>query len=230
MNLSDLLGGLIVSCQAPDDSPLRRSDMMALMAEAAIAGGATGIRAQGVEDIRAIAAITDLPIIGLKKAPPLTPERVYITPGFEDAAALVAAGAGVVALDGTPRQRPGGEDLRTIIARIHDELGVLVMADIDSVASAEYAVACGADVVGTTLAGYTTDTLHTAADSINLGLVAEVAAAVAVPVIAEGRIWTPDDAIAALAAGAAGLVVGTAITNPLSITRRFHAALRSAST
>ncbi len=221
MNVSDLLGGLIVSCQAPDGSPLRRTDMMVLMAEAAIAGGATGIRAQGVDDIRAIAAITDLPIIGLKKAPPLTPDRVYITPTFADAAAIFHAGSGTIALDGTARPRPGGEDLKTIIARIHDELGALVMADIDSAASAKYAAACGADAVGTTLVGYTNETLHTASDSINLRVVAEIVAAVDIPVIAEGRIWTPGDAAAALAAGASGVVVGTAITNPVSITRRF---------
>jgi N-acylglucosamine-6-phosphate 2-epimerase len=228
MNVSGLLGGLIVSCQAPDDSPLRRTDMMVLMARAAIAGGATGIRAQGVDDIRAIAAVTDLPIIGLKKAPPLTPDRVYITPRFADAAAVFHAGAGIIALDGTARARPGGETLRTIIARIHDELGALVMADIDSAASAEYAAACGADVVGTTMVGYTNETLHEASDSINLRVVAEVAAAVDVPVIAEGRIWTPDDARAARTAGASGIVVGTAITNPVSITRRFCTALQRA--
>jgi N-acylglucosamine-6-phosphate 2-epimerase len=72
------------------------------MALAAGQGGARGIRAQGVEDVRAIAAAVDRPIIGLKKAPPLVPDRVYITPTLEHAAELIAAGADVVALDATP--------------------------------------------------------------------------------------------------------------------------------
>lgn len=227
MNLSDLSGGLIVSCQAPDDSPLRSPDIMAAMALAAVKGGARGIRAQGVEDVRAIAAVTDLPIIGLKKAPPLVPDRVYITPTLAQAEELVAAGAHVIALDATPRPRDGGEDLATIIRGIHS-LGALVMADIDGVASAVYAQDCGADVVGTTLVGYTTESAGDATDAINLNVLRQVVAAVKVPVIAEGRIWTPEDAVAAYAAGAFGVVVGTAITNPLTLTRRFTQAIFAA--
>lgn len=220
MQLSDLADGIIVSCQAPDESPLRNTDMMVAMALAAEQGGARGIRAQGVEDVRAIAAAVSLPIIGLKKAPPLVPERVYITPSLAQAAELIEAGAHVVALDATPRARDSNEDLATIIKGIH-ALGALVMADIDSVASAVYAQDCGADVVGTTLVGYTTESAADATDAINLSVLRAVVDAVTVPVIAEGRIWTADDAAAAYAAGASGVVVGTAITNPLALTKRF---------
>lgn len=224
MTLSDLTGGLIVSCQAPDDSPLRRVEIMVAMAQAAEQGGARGIRAQGVDDIRAIAAVTRLPIIGLKKAPPLTPDRVYITPGEADAVALVEAGSQIVAIDGTPRARDGGADFRSIVAKVH-ALGALVMADIDGAESARFAQDCGADIIGTTLVGYTSRTVGSATDAIDIATLREVVAAVSVPVLAEGRIWSPGDALAAMAAGAAGVVVGTAITNPLSLTRRFSAAL-----
>ena len=47
------------------------------------------------------------------------------------------------------------------------------------------------------------------------------------PIVAEGRIHTPAQASAALAAGAHCVVVGTAITHPQSITGWFAAALTS---
>ncbi|ODT75686.1 MAG: hypothetical protein ABS76_33630 [Pelagibacterium sp. SCN 64-44] len=224
MTLSDLMGGLIVSCQAPDESPLRRVEMMVAMAQAAFHGGARGIRAQGVADIRAIAAAVDLPIIGLKKAPPLTPDRVFITPRIADAVELVEAGAKIVALDATPRPRDGNDDVRAIVRAVH-EMGAFVMADVDSVASAIFAQDSGADIIGTTLVGYTDDTIKDARDAIDISVLSQIVGAVSAPVLAEGRIWTPDDALAAFDVGAAGVVVGTAITNPLSLTRRFSAAI-----
>ncbi len=219
--LDRILGGLIVSCQAPDDSPLRDSSIMAAMAIAAEHGGALGIRAQGEDDIAAIDRATDLPIIGLMKRPPLRHERVYITPGFADAVLLAVAGSDIIALDGTNRPRDGGMHLSELIERIHSELNLAVMADIDSPASAVFAEQCGADLIGTTLVGYTVPKESGQADTIDLASVATIAAATRLPILAEGRIWSREDAIAAMNAGACGVVVGSSITNPVLSTRRF---------
>lgn len=220
MDVDRLWGAVIVSCQAEPGSPLRGPAFMAAMAQAAELGGARGIRAEGVDDIAAIRAVTDLPLIGIRKASRDT-SAVYITPGFDDAKDLVAAGADVIATDGTPRSRPHGERLTDLIRRVH-ELGVTVMADVDSLESARYAAAAGADLVATTLSGYTRDDLPPKGPDVQL--VRELVAAQRVPVVAEGRFWTPDQVSAAFDAGAYAVVVGTAITSPLHITRRFVAA------
>ncbi|QZY53092.1 N-acetylmannosamine-6-phosphate 2-epimerase [Leucobacter tenebrionis] len=222
-SITALLGRLVVSCQAHDGNPLRGPDSMARMAQAAIIGGAGGIRAEGVADVRAIRAAVDAPIIGLIKTEQRDRDSVFITPGWDEASAVRAAGADVIALDGTPRPRPDGVPLGSLIRRIHDELGCPVMADIDSHASAEYAIEQGCDLVGTTLAGYTA--ARPATEGPDLELVAEIATFASVPVVAEGRFWTREDAIAAIEAGASAVVVGTAITNPMLTTARFARAV-----
>ncbi len=207
---------LIVSCQAQPDSPFHGPAGMTLMARAAALGGAAGIRANGPADIAAITAAVDLPVIGIWKTG--RPDGVYITPTFESAAAVVVAGATVVALDATDRQRPDGVTAGTLIARIREELGVLVMADVDSLAAGVAAADAGADLIATTLSGYTPQTA-TAATGPDLDLVAKLAARVTRPIVAEGRYATPDDVARAIAAGATAVVVGTAVTNPTAITR-----------
>lgn len=59
----------------------------------------------------------------------------------------------------------------------------------------------------------------------DLDLVASLSAAISVPVVAEGRVNTPEEAAEALALGAHSVVVGTAITAPTALTARFAAAL-----
>lgn len=215
-------GGLIVSCQAPADSPLHGPTFMTAMAVAAQRGGAVAIRADGTADIAAIKAATGLPVIGLRKVH-RPPSPVYITGRYADAAAVVRAGADIVALDGTPRPRPGEERLPDLIARIHAELGVPVMADVDTVEAGAAAGAAGADLLATTLSGYTTS--RPTSDGPDLVLVRRLAGLRRLPVIAEGRIWTADAAAAARHAGAHAVVVGTAITNPVETTRRFVGAI-----
>lgn len=210
-------GRLIVSCQAREDNPLHGPQFMRAMALAAAEGGAAGIRAEGVADIAAIRAALDLPIIGLLKRWDAAFE-VYITPGFADAAAIVAAGADVVAIDATPRSRDG-EPVGELIRRIKGELGVPVMADIATLAEGIAAVAAGADYVGSTLAGYTAETAGLV--GADLELVSALVAACGVPVIAEGRYDRPELVAQAFARGAHAVVVGTAITNPREITRGF---------
>lgn len=211
---------LIVSVQADADSPLSDTEALVFLARAVQRGGAFGVRVDSPETISAVRAAIELPILGINKVGDRS--GVFITPTFETARAAAAAGADIVALDGTDRPRPGGEQLSDIIARIHDELGVAVMADIDSVASGEFAAAAGADYLGTTLAGYTGGTIPSGPD---LELVAELASRTDRPVIAEGRLHTPENVRSALDAGAWAVVVGQAITSPEAIIRRFRAVL-----
>ncbi len=220
--LKRVRGGLIVSCQALEDEPLHGSAIMARMALAAQQGGAVGIRANGPDDIRAIRHAVPLPIIGLYKD---GREGVYITPTFAHARAVAQAGADVIAIDATARPRPGGETLADLIHRIHSELNRPIMADVSTLEEAQAAADCGADLVGPTLAGYTP---YSPPADDPISLLRAIVQAPPVPVIAEGRIHTPEQARAALAAGALAVVVGSAITRPQWITARFAEAVASA--
>jgi N-acylglucosamine-6-phosphate 2-epimerase len=206
---------IVVSCQAGAGNPLHGPDTMALMARAAVAGGAAAIRANGMGDVAAIRAAVDVPILGIDKVG--DPGGVFITPSVEAAERVVAAGADVVGVDGTLRPRPDGRRLREHVAEIHMRLGVELMADVDSFEAGVAARDAGADIVATTLSGYTGGPVP---DGPDVELVARLAAALDCPVVAEGRYWSPDDVRAAFAAGAHAVVVGTAITNPMAITRR----------
>lgn len=218
-------GGLVVSCQAYPGEPMRTPDTMSRVAQAAAIGGAVAIRAQGLEDIAAIRAAVDLPLIGLWKD---GDDDIFITPTLEHALAVARAGAHVVALDGTDRPRPDGLTLAETIAAVHERTDALVMADCSTFDEGVAAAAAGADLVGTTLAGYTAYT--TKGDGPALELVGELAAALDVPVIAEGRIHSPAQAAAAIDAGAHAVVVGTAITHPTTITGWFAAAVAARAT
>ncbi len=214
-------GGLIVSCQALPNEPLHGAEIMARMALAAWLGGAVGIRANGADDIRAIRAAVPLPIIGIYKD---GEEGVYITPTFRHAQVVAEAGADVVALDATQRPRPDGSSLPDIIRAIHAQLGKLVMADISTLDEALAAEAAGADLVASTLSGYTSYSRKL--DGPDFELVRSMAERLHTPIIAEGRIVAPEDACEAIACGATGVVVGGAITRPQQITARFVERLR----
>ncbi|MFC4171774.1 N-acetylmannosamine-6-phosphate 2-epimerase [Microvirga sp. GCM10011540] len=212
-------GALVVSCQARADNPLHGPVHMAAMARAAEAGGARAIRANGPDDVAAIRAVTRLPIIGISK---VWDDRypVYITPDFENAAAVARAGADVIGIDATPRPR-NGESVERLIARIRGELGREVFADIATLEEGRAAHAYGATYVATTLSGYTDETIERRAAGPDLDLLSALVGAVPVPVIAEGRFDTPDLVTAAFERGAHAVVVGTAITNPREITKKF---------
>ncbi|MFG1624438.1 N-acetylmannosamine-6-phosphate 2-epimerase [Kribbella sp. NPDC049227] len=213
-------GTLVVSCQAGPGNPFYSPEAMALMARAAEAGGAGAIRANGALDVAAIRAVTDLPIIGLNKLG--DPAGVFITPRYDSAVGVARAGADLIALDGTMRPRPDGQRLDQQIARIHEELGVPVLADVDSVDAGLAARAAGADLVATTLSGYTNGTSPTGPD---VELVRQLAAKLDCPIVAEGRIRTPEHVRAVCDAGAYAVVVGHAITNPMDITARLVEAI-----
>lgn len=216
-------GGLIVSCQARPDNPLHGPAFMAAMARAAAQGGAVGLRMDGPEDIQAARAAVNLPIIGIYKRP-YGDNPVVITPTFAEAKAVAEAGSAILAIDATSRRRPDGVPLPALIARIHDELRLLVMGDVGDLRDGVAAAEAGADLVATTLSGYL-DPAVPPPDEPDLDLVEALAPRVRVPVVAEGRIRSPAQARAALDRGAFAVVVGTAITNPREITRWYVQAL-----
>ncbi len=217
-------GTLVVSCQARADNPLHGPVHMSAMAQAAEAGGAKGIRANGEADVAAIRAVTALPIIGISK---VWDDRfpVYITPGFEQAALIAKAGADIIGLDATPRPRDG-EPVAQLIGRIRAELGKEVFADIATLEEGRAAHAAGATYVATTLAGYTEETASRKSEGPDLELLSALVAELPVPIVAEGRFDTPDLVVEAFKRGAHAVVVGTAITNPREITRGFVQAIR----
>ena len=223
--LAALRGGLIVSCQALPGEALFGSDIMARLAVAARGGGAVGIRANTPPDIAAIrAAVPDLPLIGLWKVVVSGFEDVYITPRVEDAVAVAQAGADIIALDATDRPHPEGKTAADLIRAVKNATGKRVMADVSTFEEGMAAEQAGADVISTTLSGYTPYSPQQ--DEPDLALIAALACRLRVPLIAEGRIATPEQARAALDAGAFAVVVGGAITRPQQITQRFAQALR----
>ena len=217
---------MIVSCQALPDEPLHGAQYMARMARAAYEGGAVGIRANGAQDIAAIRQEVPLPIIGLvKRQYPDSPS--YITPTLREVAEVVEAGADMVAIDATARVRPGGESYRELVARVRERWDTVIVADVSSPAEAVEAVAAGADLVATTLVGYTDELRTPFPYKPPLEEISAIIQAVKpVPVLAEGRIWDPADALRCLELGALAVVVGTAITRPQSITARFVEVLK----
>jgi len=212
--------GLIVSCQALEHEPLHGGDTMKKMAVAAAASGAVGIRTNGAHDIRRIKESVNIPVIGLIKRD-IPGSAIFITPTLQEVREIVDAGADVVALDLTDR-----EDRLTKVGELIDyahAAGVKVMADISTLEEGIAAQRLGADFVGTTLSGYTpySPQKHTP----DLELVRSLSARLQIPVIAEGRIWTPEEAAEALRAGADYVVVGSAITRPQLIVERYVSVL-----
>jgi len=204
-----LQGGLIVSCQAPVESPMHQPEVITAMAEAAINQGAVGVRLDTPAHVNAVRQKNSFPIIGLWKQQ-IPGFEVYITPQFHHAAAIAQAGADIIAIDATLRSRPNQETTATLIERIHTELGKLVMADVDTLEAAIAAMNAGADLVGTTLYGYTADTRHLKPPGFDL--LAELVKKLEVPIICEGGIASTQMAKQALDMGAYAVVVGTAIT------------------
>jgi N-acylglucosamine-6-phosphate 2-epimerase len=220
MTLLDMLrGGLIVSVQAWPGSALDDPHVIAAMARAAEESGAVAVRIEGTDDLRLVRARVALPVIGLIKReyPGFEP---YITPTLDEVSAVVAAGAEVVAFDATERRRPGGTLLGDLIAAIHAEAR-LALADCATAADAIAAAALGADIVATTLCGYTPETVGRALPALEL--VRELAA-LGRFTLCEGGVRAPAEVRAALDAGADAVCVGSAITNVDWLVREFAGA------
>lgn len=224
--LAPARGRLIVSCQALPGEALYLADggVMPLLAKAAVGAGAAAIRTSSATDIADVVSTVAVPVIGLIK-------RVhsgfdpFITSTLEEVHEVARAGAHVVAIDATDRPRADGRSLARLVQDIRDlHPGIEIMADISTLSEGEHAADLGVDTVSTTLNGYTKSTEIDPPP--NRDLVAALVSRIAVPVIAEGRIRTPEEARSMLDAGAFAVVVGGAITRPQDIATRFVEALR----
>lgn len=215
--LNKVRGGLIISCQALEDEPLCSPFIMGRMAKAAEQAGAVGIRAQGVEDIIEIKSATNLPVVGIIKRD-YNDSQIYITATKVEVDELLKTKCEMIALDSTNRVRPNGEKLEDLIKYIKNS-GVLVMGDISNYDEALKARDLGVDCVSTTLSGYTDYTKKL--DSPDFELIERLVKDLNVPVIAEGRINTPEDLKRVYDLGVYSAVVGSAITRPQLIAKRF---------
>jgi N-acylglucosamine-6-phosphate 2-epimerase len=221
-----LRGRLIVSCQASAADPMDDIDTLTRVAAAVLRGGAGGLRAEGVERIRAFRKMTEVPLIGLIKTYDANGD-VYITPNFASARAVSEAGADIIALDCTGRRLQEAEPWPELIGRIHEELGRPVCADIATIDDAVAAESAGADAVASTLYGYTSDTAESR--TVSWELIEALVVRMGIPVIVEGHITRPEEVRKALEMGANCVVVGSAITRPESITARFVQAIEGLS-
>lgn len=215
--LSRVKGKLIVSCQALSDEPLHSPFIMGRMALAAKEGGAIAIRAQGVDDIKEIKRVTELPIIGIIKRN-YDDSDIYITPTLKEVDELLESGCEMIALDATKRERPYGQNVKVLVDKIHEK-GVLAMADISTLEEGIEAEALGFDCISTTLSGYTPYSKQS--KNADFQLLRDLLKVVSIPVICEGRINTPEELREAFDIGAYSAVVGGAITRPQQITKRF---------
>jgi N-acylglucosamine-6-phosphate 2-epimerase len=221
--IEQIKGCLIVSCQAWVDTPFYGPRNMRAMAECALMAGAGGIRANGPEDIREIKKTVNLPMIGIYKLPDKRGEKI-ITPDYESAIALVEAGSDIIAIDATDAGRPDESELERLIHKIKTKLKVPVMADISNLEEAVRAERFGADLVATTMSGYTPYTMKT--EGPNLQLIETLKHTVTIPIVGEGRFSQPYEVKEALSKGAHCVVVGTSITAPWEIAARFVRAIQ----
>ncbi len=218
---SSVKGKLIVSCQAQPKEPLHSSFIMGRMAKAALEGGAAGIRSESVADIDEIKKVVDLPLIGLIKRD-YADSPIYITPTMREVEELLATKAEMLALDMTDRPRPHGEQAKDLIDAIHAG-GRLVLADISTYEEGMKAAELGVDAISTTMSGYTPYSPQL--EGPDFTLMKRLAKDAPVPVFAEGRINTPEELRQALGTGVYAAIVGSAITRPQLITKRFASAI-----
>ncbi len=226
--LEKLKNQIIISVQSAFSEPLYDENVMIAMIKSVMSGGAMALRLAGVRDIKnARENFPNTPIIGITK-PKVIPknfeELVYITPSCSDCEAVIQAGADIVAFDGTMRKRPGGNTLKEIIDCIH-KAGKFAMADISTFDEAKNAYNLGADIVSTTLSGYTVESIkanqNKNPEEPDYQLLSEIVTRIDCPVILEGRIWTPEQAAKAFDMGAFAVVIGSAVTRPHEIVKRF---------
>lgn len=222
-----LQGGLIVSCQALPHEPLYKVDggVMVLMAKAAIEAGAVGIRAQGVVDVKEIRSFTDLPLIGIIKKD-YNNYAQYITATMDEVDALMETGCDIIALDATDQKRGDGLTPYEFIKQIKEKYpSSVLMGDISTLDEGIKAAAAGIDCLGTTMSGYTSHSPQT--NEPDFDLIVNLKKHLSIPIIAEGRLNTPELARKALELGADCVTVGGAITRPQEITKRFVEAIKA---
>ena len=212
---------VIVSCQAMPNEPLYREECMMAMMRSVLNGGAGGLRVAGVRDVKNAKKMTDVPVIGLTKPdeiPANWKEIVYITPSLKHVGFLIKAGADIIAFDGTSRKHENCtvEEIIKLI-KINKRVS---MADISTVEEGLNCEKLGVNMISTTLAGYTQFS-PLKNDGPDFELLEELVKKVKIPVVLEGRIWTPQEVDKAFELGAHCVVIGSAITRPQLITKRF---------
>jgi len=212
---------IIVSSQAMPNEPFYDETSMLAMMESVVKGGASGLRVAGARDVKN-AKKFNLPVIGLTK-PDKLPENwksvVYITPGRKEVRELILADADIIAMDATMRKRPDGSLLEELFELVHSS-NKFVMADVSTLQEGINADKLGADIISTTLAGYT-DESDNAEEGPDFVLLENLVKSVNKPVFLEGRVWYPEDVKKAFELGAHSVVIGSAITRPHLITKRF---------
>lgn len=212
---------VIVSCQASHGEPFYQVEAMKAMIKSVINGGAGGLRVAGQNDVALAKQLTNLPIIGITKPDPLPKnwkDIVYITTDFKSAESI--KDADIIAIDGTSRKRPN-ENLSELINKIHENLNRPVMVDVSTLEEGVSSALLGADIISTTLSGYTTYTLEKDNGMPDFELLKQLIKVIKVPVILEGRIWSPDEVRKAFDLGAYAVVIGSAVTRPHLVTKRF---------
>ena len=221
MDVNVFKNQVVVSVQAMPDEPLYKEDCMKAMMQSVINGGAQTLRVAGVRDVK-IAKSLGVNVIGItkpEKLPDNWKEVVYITPTTVETQQLITAGADIIAFDGTSRQRPNNCKLEDIIKLIKDN-NKLAMADISTLEEGINCKNLGVDILSTTLSGYTKESLSNSTEP-DYELLKELVKATDMPVILEGRIWEPHEVTKAFELGAHTVVIGSAITGPQLITKRF---------
>lgn len=222
--INRLKNKVVVSVQAMPSEPLYLEKCMAAMMKSVVKGGAAGLRVAGARDVKNAKHLFDIPIIGLTK-PDVIPanwqEIVYITPTVKDVLELIEAGADIVAFDGTSRPRPNGDTLEGIIkyVKINNRVS---MADISTVEEGVNCAKLGANMLSTTLSGYTQFSQNRP-EGPDFELLEQLVKETDLPVVLEGRIWEPEEVDRAFELGAHCVVIGSAITRPQLITKRFVA-------
>ena len=226
MKIEELKKGLVVSCQATSEEPMRDSSIMGRFAYAAQMGGAVGVRVNGIADILACKQMVKIPVIGIVKH--VYPGYwSYITPTLRDVENVYMTGAEIIAIDATKLPKPEGKTTEELLTAVRKEFpDVLLMGDVSTQEEGLAAVELGCDLVSTTLAGYTEYTKNHEDNRIielqapDIQLVRELVEQVKIPVVAEGRYWDDTLAAEAFKAGAHNVVIGAGITRPQIITKK----------
>ncbi|MBR1754709.1 putative N-acetylmannosamine-6-phosphate 2-epimerase [bacterium] len=220
MDLSCLKNKVIVSVQAAYGEPLYDEACINGMLQTVVNGGAAGVRVAGFRDVKNAKKLLNVPVIGLTKPKALPQnwrEIVYITPTIDDVKVLIDADADIIAIDGTSRDHKF--DIGEAISLIHAN-NKLAMADI---ATFEEGIKCskyGFDIISTTLSGYTTESLSESEEP-DFDLLKNLTENTKIPVFLEGRVWEPEHVKKAFELNAHSVVIGSAITRPQLIVKRF---------
>lgn len=226
--IASLHQGLIVSCHADEFEDEPQFSAFKYFVRSSIQGGAVGLRIEGPDRIRSVRSLTKIPIIGFVHGT-YEDGSALITPSLDDIERVIEAGADVVAIDATRRKRPGDTDGFLFFEQARKRFNIPLWADIASFREGVRAAEMGADLIATTLAGYTPNTSSDDYRTPDYPLIKELATSLTHPVIAEGRIWSPADAVRCLSLGAHAIVVGSAITRPQIITQMFVSEIQQSS-